>query len=787
MPPFGKLVSLPHSSRGQGALHAEIDRPSNSTSVRSISAFGHREEDIGYDGGADIPDIPRKTVGGSRKPTRSIASPARFVTPRTAQKTSVPMDSHTGDYTTSGSHQTRRGSLQDPTGNNPRMVTPEPNDMDEIETRSPSIAPRSILSLSTKSREANSSTSSLAPTHGSSLLGLQTKSGLDNDGLEPLEEEELDPASFDLVAPTQSQNPQYALEARSVLLFSEDHLRVIFEDPLLLQRFTNFLCASRPDSVPLLVYYLNSVKALKALDYANAISGALAPIKGLDFTKETASRTVNSSLQEKIKRAFEALATEELPAYITHTWVQTVSLTIKRRIADTLPANLRDLSEGLAEVFCLTDPSRPDNPIVFASEEFHRTTQYGMGYVLGRNCRFLQGPKTNPSSVRRLREKIAEGKEHCETFLNYRRDGSPFMNLLMVAPLYDSRGTVRYHIGAQVDISGLAKECAGLESLERLVSQKYQDAMDASQAQDRAGGIDVEDHAVKGQGPDAGKDSKQDKDHFRELAERFDLNELRTVRESGGIMHRVHQEDINDTETGANWNKPRLLIRDDAMLDRRDSDPVLQIHHSTISSSSGGRLQGVYEHYLLVRPAPSLKILFASPTLRVPGILQSSFMSRIGGSKHIREAIAQAFEDGNGVTAKVRWISRQGTDGKARWIHATPLLGINGAVGVWMVVLVDDEHEASGRRIRDAPPVEAHIGGRGRMFDGDGELGYGFDGEDDQASLGSFAAANSRALDERELERGSRSVMKGAASHGEVVTGGRQSRMRTPRSSNSLQ
>ncbi len=50
-----------------------------------------------------------------------------------------------------------------------------------------------------------------------------------------------------------------------------------------------------------------------------------------------------------------------------------------------------------------------------------------MNYVLGHNCRFLQGPKTSPSSLERIRSKIAAGKEHYETFLNYRRDGSPFM------------------------------------------------------------------------------------------------------------------------------------------------------------------------------------------------------------------------------------------------------------------------------------------------------------------------------------------------------------------------
>ncbi len=38
-----------------------------------------------------------------------------------------------------------------------------------------------------------------------------------------------------------------------------------------------------------------------------------------------------------------------------------------------------------------------------------------MNDVLGCNCRFLQGPRTNPFSVTRIRDKLAAGKEHCES------------------------------------------------------------------------------------------------------------------------------------------------------------------------------------------------------------------------------------------------------------------------------------------------------------------------------------------------------------------------------------
>lgn len=360
--------------------------------------------------------------------------------------------------------------------------------------------------------------------------------------------------------------------------------------------------------------------------------------------------------------------------------------------------------------------------------EFHRTTQYGMDYVLGRNCRFLQGPKTNPFSIQRIRDKLKAGKDHCETFLNYRRDGSPFMNLLMVSPLYDSRGVVRYHLGAQVDVSGLVTDCSGLESLSKLLNRE-----------------NPENERYPGE--NANKAQPDRKDEFRELAEMFDLTELKTVRESGGAFHRTRQQDLRQTDTApANWSKPRFVFEDDATISRRLSDPILQ---DTAAMSFGGRLSGIYKHYLLVRPYPSLRILFASPSLRVPGMLQSPFLSRIGGSDRVRETLTQAFAGGNGLTAKIRWLSKtdmntrhHGEGGQAppanpgrnRWIHCTPLLGSNGAVGVWMVVLIDDESdEAFIRNMRrDAPAVQPAPRPKSRVDQ--------LTGEDDRMSLSSFAA-----------------------------------------------
>lgn len=351
----------------------------------------------------------------------------------------------------------------------------------------------------------------------------------------------------------------------------------------------------------------------------------------------------------------------------------------------TLPPHLREQSEGLAEVFCLTDPSRSDNPIVFASEEFHRTTQYGVNYVIGRNCRFLQGPRTNSDSTRRLREAVRAGKDVCETFVNYRRDGSPFMNLLMCAPLRDSRGKLRYFIGAQVDVSNLVKECTELEGAQKVIA--------------------TQNHSEE--------QAEEPKDEFQTLTQMLNQAELDIVRKSGGTMHRQNMDEDEEEATSTTWQRPRLLIKETSAENtlKEFNDPDTDRFTPSLVH---GKLIGVYQNYLLVRPYPSLRVLFASPSLRVPGMLQSPFMNRIGSSDRVKDELVSAFSEGRGVTAKIRWISRHEDEGRNRWIHCTPLYGSNGQIGVWMVVLVDDEDSKTVRRFREAPPVSQAIGVKGR-------------------------------------------------------------------------
>lgn len=191
----------------------------------------------------------------------------------------------------------------------------------------------------------------------------------DEDAYKPMTED--DPLSYDLTGPAQGSTAEkktWNLEKQSQALFSKEHLQVIFSDPSFLLKFTSFLGLRRPQSVPILVHYLDTLKALRTIHYSNAILEGLDEVPGLDFTKESLEPTANAALLKRATEAFDYLVREELPAYITHEYIQIVSASISARISGMLAPHLREASEGLAEVFCLTDPSRPDNPIVFASE-----------------------------------------------------------------------------------------------------------------------------------------------------------------------------------------------------------------------------------------------------------------------------------------------------------------------------------------------------------------------------------------------------------------------------------
>uniref|UniRef100_A0A7N0U5A1 non-specific serine/threonine protein kinase n=2 Tax=Kalanchoe fedtschenkoi TaxID=63787 RepID=A0A7N0U5A1_KALFE len=114
---------------------------------------------------------------------------------------------------------------------------------------------------------------------------------------------------------------------------------------------------------------------------------------------------------------------------------------------------LRDALGSLQQTFVVSDATKPECPIMYASSGFFTMTGYSSKEVIGRNCRFLQGPETDQSEVEKIRKAIRTGTSYCGRLLNYKKNGTPFWNLLTVTPIKDESGKVIKFIGMQVEVS----------------------------------------------------------------------------------------------------------------------------------------------------------------------------------------------------------------------------------------------------------------------------------------------------------------------------------------------
>ncbi|MCJ1378672.1 hypothetical protein MMC17_001771 [Xylographa soralifera] len=599
--------------------------------------------------GADVPPIPQRRDGYQRERTM----PWMHESPLLRNGTAVPPHALFGKV---GARSPRSETFPSRTSSKHDTTLPATQPDDGFDHKSSRDSSES--SNGGDSYETNITPMSTLPASSSAIYSNKGKT------FEALHED------FDLGTSPDEDNQMEMLEKVSELIFSPIHLQAIFKDPSSLLKFTSFLSTSRPQSIPTLIYYLDATKALKAIRYANSIAKSLEPMSTQELSAIT-TETVNAELEAKARRAFDLLVEKDLPAYTAHLYIQVVKASMMKPVAQGPQPT--EASEGFAEVFCLTDPSRPDNPIVFASEAFHQMTQYSMNYIIGRNCRFLQGPKTNAASLERIRDAVEGNKEHCESS---RRDGSPFLNLLMHAPLYDRSGKLRYFMGAQIDVSNVIDESPELEILQRIMIQ----------TEGLAGSRELR------------KDIDDGKNEFQQFIETLDMDELKDVRT---WEDRMLQESATD-DSASNNKKPRR-----PGLPRNHHSEILK-NGLPIEHNIGASI-GMYNNYMLVRPFPSLRILFTSPSLDLPGMVQAPIMDKLGGSARVRHELSQALEDGREVTAKVRWKTNEQEESQDRWIFFTPLIGKKGEIGVWMAILEDDIPDAM-ERVQQTKSIRRNFG-----------------------------------------------------------------------------
>jgi hypothetical protein len=123
---------------------------------------------------------------------------------------------------------------------------------------------------------------------------------------------------------------------------------------------------------------------------------------------------------------------------------------MKTDSADDIPLTALIKYSPIASV--VTDPRQQDNPIIACNEAFETLTQYREDEIVGRNCRFLSGPSTEPWLTEKIRSGVRERKPVLVELLNYRKDGSPFRNAVLVAPVFDAEGELEWFLGSQVEI-----------------------------------------------------------------------------------------------------------------------------------------------------------------------------------------------------------------------------------------------------------------------------------------------------------------------------------------------
>ena len=121
--------------------------------------------------------------------------------------------------------------------------------------------------------------------------------------------------------------------------------------------------------------------------------------------------------------------------------------------ASELPkASVMALIENSPIASVVSNPRLPDNPIVAVNEAFIQLTGYDSEFIIGRNCRFLAGEATEPWLTEEIRRGVQQRKSVLVEILNYKKDGTPFQNAVLVAPLFDEEGELEYFLGSQVEI-----------------------------------------------------------------------------------------------------------------------------------------------------------------------------------------------------------------------------------------------------------------------------------------------------------------------------------------------
>ena len=115
--------------------------------------------------------------------------------------------------------------------------------------------------------------------------------------------------------------------------------------------------------------------------------------------------------------------------------------------------SLAKMIENTSVPFIVSNPRIHDNPIILCNKAFVELTGYNEQEILGRNCRFLSGKDTNPQHTQLIVNAVRNHEPVLVEILNYKKDGTPFQNALMIAPIFDDDGELAYFLGSQMELT----------------------------------------------------------------------------------------------------------------------------------------------------------------------------------------------------------------------------------------------------------------------------------------------------------------------------------------------
>lgn len=173
------------------------------------------------------------------------------------------------------------------------------------------------------------------------------------------------------------------------------------------------------------------------------------------------NRTLRGILKNRLGPKADSILDECTEAQSTVLLTKSAQASAPKQTKTIMEQDFRLISalQKSQQCFAISDPSLPDNPIVFASPGFMELTGYTMQQIIGRNCRFLQGPGTDQRSVQMIRDAMREERDVSVCLLNYKADGTPFWNQFFIAPLRGAgNGEIVNYVGVQCEVKSAHPE-----------------------------------------------------------------------------------------------------------------------------------------------------------------------------------------------------------------------------------------------------------------------------------------------------------------------------------------